>query len=121
MAALSGKIVWLTGAGSGIGLSGAQLLAEAGAHVILSGRRPDVLAEAVAGIKKAGHSAEAAPLDVADKVAVAALGAALVQRHKKVDILVNSAGLNIPQRSWKELTAENWDLVIQANLNGSAY
>src|SRR5260221_4928617 len=99
MAELSGKIAWQTGAGSGIGLAGAQALAAAGAHVILSGRRPAVLEEAVAGIKASGHSAEAAPLDVADSAAVAALGAALLKRHKRIDILVNSAGLNIPKRS----------------------
>src|SRR5207244_9700487 len=58
MTELKGKIAWLTGAGTGIGLSGAEELAAAGAHVILSGRRADKLEEGVASIKRAGGSAE---------------------------------------------------------------
>jgi NADP-dependent 3-hydroxy acid dehydrogenase YdfG len=121
MAELSGKIAWLTGAGTGIGLSGAQELAAAGAHVILSGRRPAVLEEAVAGIKRAGGSAEAAALDVSDRHAVAALAADILKRHKRVDILVNSAGTNIVKRWLKEITAEDWEKMVAINLNGAAY
>jgi NADP-dependent 3-hydroxy acid dehydrogenase YdfG len=121
MAELSGKIAWLTGAGSGIGLSGAQELAAAGAHVILSGRRAGVLDEAVADLRKAGHSAEAAALDVSDRVAVAQVADRLLARHKKIDILVNSAGTNIVKRWLKELTAEAWEQMVAINLNGAAY
>jgi NADP-dependent 3-hydroxy acid dehydrogenase YdfG len=67
MAALTGKIAWLTGAGSGIGRAGAQALAEAGATVIISGRTPEGVQESVALITQAGGKAEAAVLDVADK------------------------------------------------------
>jgi NADP-dependent 3-hydroxy acid dehydrogenase YdfG len=121
MAELSGKIAWITGAGSGIGLSGAQELAAAGAHVILSGRRPALLDEAVAALRKAGHGAEAAPLDVADRHAVAKLADSLLARHKKIDILVNSAGTNILKRWLKELTPEAWEKMVAINLNGAAY
>src|SRR5581483_9115235 len=98
MAELTGKIAWLTGAGTGIGLSGAQELAAAGAHVILSGRRADVLEQAAAGIARAGGSAETAVLDVGDRRAVAKVADALLARHKTIDILVNSAGNNIVKR-----------------------
>jgi NADP-dependent 3-hydroxy acid dehydrogenase YdfG len=121
MAELTGKIAWVTGAGSGIGLSGAQELAAAGAHVILSGRRPALLDQAVADLRKAGHSAEAAALDVSDRVAVARVAETLLARHKKIDILVNSAGTNIVKRWLKKLTAEAWEKMIAINLNGAAY
>ncbi|HUA54717.1 MAG TPA: SDR family oxidoreductase [Candidatus Sulfotelmatobacter sp.] len=121
MAELSGKIAWLTGAGTGIGLSGAQELAAAGAHVVLSGRRADVLETAVAGIKRAGGSAETAALDVSDRVAVARLADDILKRHKRVDILVNSAGTNIVKRWLKDLTAEAWEKMVAINLNGAAY
>ena len=58
MGSLSGKVVWVTGAGSGIGLAGAQQLAAAGATVIMSGRRADVLEREAGSIRKAGHKAE---------------------------------------------------------------
>jgi len=121
MAELSGKIAWLTGAGTGIGLSGAQELAAAGAHVVLSGRRADVLETAVAGIKRAGGSAEAVALDVSDRGAVGKLADDILKRHKRVDILVNSAGTNIVKRWLKDLTAEAWEKMVAINLNGAAY
>jgi NADP-dependent 3-hydroxy acid dehydrogenase YdfG len=121
MAELSGKVAWLTGAGTGIGLAGAQELAAAGAHVILSGRRPAVLADAVAGIKRAGGNAEVAPLDVSDRHAVATLADGILTRHKRIDILVNSAGTNIVKRWLKDLTPENWEMMVGIHLNGAAY
>ena len=121
MAELSGKIAWITGAGTGIGLSGAEELAAAGAHVILSGRRADVLDKAVAELKRAGRSVEAAALDVSDRLAVGKLADALLARHKKIDILVNSAGTNIVKRWLKELTPEAWEKMVAINLNGAAY
>jgi NADP-dependent 3-hydroxy acid dehydrogenase YdfG len=68
---LKGKIAWVTGGGSGIGRAGAEELAAAGASVILSGRRPAELEEVERAIAAAGGAAEAAPLDVTDKSAVA--------------------------------------------------
>lgn len=121
MAELAGKIAWLTGAGTGIGLSGAQELAAAGAHVVVSGRRPAVLDEAVAGIKRAGGSAEAAALDVSDRAAVARLADTILTRHKRIDILVNSAGTNVVKRWLKDLTADVWEKMVAINLNGAAY
>src|SRR5205814_1474299 len=109
------------GAGSGIGLAGAQHLAAAGAHVVLSGRRGALVEEAAAALRKQGHQAEAAALDVADKAAVARVGADLLKRHGHVDILVNSAGTNLPKRGWSDMSAEGWDSVIQTNLNGAVY
>lgn len=118
---LQGKIAWLTGAGSGIGRAGAQELAASGATVIVSGRRQEGLDETVALIAKEGGKAEAVLLDVADKEAVARAGAEIVARHGGVDILVNSAGLNLSTRLWKQLTPDSFDHIVGINLNGALY
>jgi NADP-dependent 3-hydroxy acid dehydrogenase YdfG len=118
---LEGKIAWLTGAGSGIGRAGAQELAASGARVIVSGRSQEGLDETVALIAKAGGKAEALALDVADKAAVARAGAEILARHGGVDILVNSAGLNLSTRLWKQLTPDTFDHIVGINLNGALY
>jgi NADP-dependent 3-hydroxy acid dehydrogenase YdfG len=120
-AVLKGKIAWVTGAGSGIGRAGATALAAGGAHLVLSGRRREQLAEVAAEIAAAGGSAEIASLDVADKASVAEAGAGLLARHGRVDILVNSAGLNLPTRFWRDLTPDSFDHIVGINLNGALY
>ncbi|HEV2547204.1 MAG TPA: SDR family oxidoreductase [Stellaceae bacterium] len=118
---LEGKVAWLTGAGSGIGLAGARELAKAGARVVLSGRRAEPLAAAVAAINDEGGQAEAAALDVADKAAVAAAAAGILERLGRIDILVNSAGINLPTRLWKDLTPETFERIVGINLHGALY
>lgn len=121
MATLSGKVAWLTGAGSGIGQSGAVELAKAGATVVISGRRAAALEETRALVAAAGGKCEQLPLDVADKREVAKAAAELLSRHGRCDILVNSAGLNVPKRYLKDLVPDDWDKVIGINLNGALY
>lgn len=121
MPTLSGKVAWITGAGSGIGLAGAQALAEAGATVVMSGRRGDVLEREAAKILKAGGRVEVETLDVSDRAAVKRVADAILSRHAKVDILVNSAGLNVTNRFWRNQTLEGWDEVIGINVDGSFY
>jgi NADP-dependent 3-hydroxy acid dehydrogenase YdfG len=121
MKSLEGKIAWITGAGSGIGLGGARALAGAGATVIMSGRRGDVLEREGAAIRSSGGKADVEPLDVSDPGAVQHVAQAILARHHKVDILVNSAGLNNPQRYWRDQTVESWNQVIRINLDGTFY
>ena len=121
MGSLDGKIAWVTGAGTGIGLAGAQALAQAGALVVMSGRRADVLEREAGQIRKNGGKAEAQALDVSDAAAVKRVADGILQRHGKVDILVNSAGLNNPQRYWRDQTVESWNQVIRINLDGTFY
>ena len=121
MTALAGKVAWVTGAGTGIGLAGAKALAEAGATVVMSGRRKEVLEPEAEKLRIRGHRIETAALDVASKKEVRRAADAILQAHGKVDILVNSAGLNVPNRYWKNQTLEGWDEVIGINLDGSFY
>lgn len=115
------RVAWITGGGSGIGLAGAQELAKEGWTVVISGRRKDVLDEAVAGIVKAGGSAEAIALDVGNAVDCEKAAQAIVAKHGRIDLLVNSAGLNIPKRSWEDVTTEGWDKVVNIDLSGVMY
>jgi len=121
MATLNGKVAWITGAGSGIGQAGAVELAKAGAAVVISGRRAEALEETRKLVSAAGGVVEKLPLDVADKKQVAHAAKELLDRHGRCDILVNSAGVNVPKRLYKELVPDDWDKVIGINLNGALY
>jgi NADP-dependent 3-hydroxy acid dehydrogenase YdfG len=116
MAGLQGKVAWITGGGSGIGLAGGVELARAGAHVIISGRNEETLALALREVKAAG-SGEAVPLDVSSKEDVARAAA----RIGRVDILVNSAGINSPRRNFHNVSLEAWDQIVAINLSGMFY
>ena len=120
-ATLKGKVAWITGGGSGIGQAGAIELANAGATVVISGRRADALEDTSKRIVAAGGKVEKLVLDVADKKHVAQAAKELLARHGRCDILVNSAGLNVPKRFYKDLAPDDWDKVIGINLNGALY
>ncbi len=121
MSKLKGKIAWITGAGTGIGLAGAQALAQSGAVVVMSGRRKEILELEAEKIRIRGGLAEVEVLDVSDPVAVKKAAANIFSRHGVVDILLNSAGLNTANRFWKNQTIEGWRDVIGINLDGSFY
>ncbi|MBW2622981.1 MAG: SDR family oxidoreductase [Deltaproteobacteria bacterium] len=118
---LTGKVAWITGGGTGIGQAGAFALAGAGVKVILSGRRPEPLVETVRRIQDQGGQASAEPLDVTDAEAVQALAGRIQRQDRRIDFLVNSAGINIPDRSWERVSPEKWDEVIDIDLNGAFY
>lgn len=113
---LAGKVAWITGGGSGIGLAGAVELQKAGAKVVISGRSEATLKEAMQRVK-----AEAIALDVGDKAQVARVAADIQKRHGRIDILVNSAGINLPQRNFRNVSAEGWDQIVAINLSGMFY
>lgn len=119
MAELEGRTAWITGGGSGIGAAGAAALAAAGAHVVLSGRRPDALERVAAGIVAAGQGAETLPLDVADWPAVEQAARRIQDRLGRVDVLVNGAGVNVANREFATIDPADWHAVIDANLNGA--
>jgi NADP-dependent 3-hydroxy acid dehydrogenase YdfG len=118
---LTGKVAWVTGAGTGIGEGSAVALAGAGMKLVLSGRREAELARVAKRITDAGGTARIAPLDVVDAKAVAAVVKGIEQQEGRIDVVVNSAGLNVTRRNWKHLAIEDWDRVLRIDLDGAFY
>ena len=121
MASLTGKVAWVTGAGSGIGQAAAVALAKEGATVVLTGRRKEPLEETAAAIKKAGGKAVVKPADLMKSAAVARVAKDIDKKFGRCDILVNNAGLNIQERTWAQLSAAGAEQVIDGNLSSAFY
>ena len=120
MTKLTGKIAWVTGAGSGIGEAGALALADEGATVVLTGRRLAELERVAEDIREAtGGSAHCRAGDVTKAAEMREIARWLADALGRIDILVNNAGSNIRERSWTELTAEGADQVIATNLTSA--
>ncbi len=118
---LNGAVAWITGAGTGIGQAGALALAGAGAEVVLSGRRQAELEQTAARIRDDDGHAVVETLDVTDTAAVTAVAERIRTRWGRCDILVNSAGMNVPNRHWSEIDQTTFDRVVAVNLNGAFY
>jgi NADP-dependent 3-hydroxy acid dehydrogenase YdfG len=118
MTDLAQKIVWITGAGTGIGEAAALALAKAGATVVLTGRRAEPL-EAVA--TRIGAKANVAPGDLMQPDTAARIVRRIEKDFGRLDILVNNAGLNIGQRMWSQLTPQGIDEVVRGNLSSAMY
>jgi NAD(P)-dependent dehydrogenase (short-subunit alcohol dehydrogenase family) len=116
------SVVVVTGAGSGVGRAIALKFAAEGWRVALVGRQATTLAEtaALASPESDGQVA-AFPCDVSAPDAVAAMGAAVLARYGEVDVLVNSAGINITRRSFETLATDDWQRVLATNLHGAFY
>jgi NADP-dependent 3-hydroxy acid dehydrogenase YdfG len=121
MAALTGKVAWVTGAGSGIGQAAAIALAKEGAAVVLTGRRKEPLQQTAATIKKAGGKVDVKPGDLMKAAAVTKIAKDIEKKYGRCDILVNNAGLNILERKWNQLTPAGAELVIDGNLSSAFY
>ena len=90
---LSGRVALVTGAYRGLGFSIARGLAQAGATVILNGRKPDELARAAKSLADDGQRSDVAAFDITDRAAITAAVDAVVAKHGSIDILVNNAGI----------------------------
>lgn len=112
------KVALVTGAGSGIGRAVALGLLQDGFHVVLSGRRPEPLAEVAEAAQAAGQQALAIPADVRDEQSVQALFDAIEKRWGRLDVLFNNAGVNAPAVPMDELPVERWKDVIDTNVTG---
>ena len=115
-----GRVVWITGAGSGMGAASARRAAAAGWRVGLSGRRVDALDEVAATIRDEGGEALVVPLDVADRAAVAPARDVLLAQWGRLDGLVLAAGLNAPQRRWSDQRMSDFESIVATNLTGVA-
>lgn len=115
---LDDKVIIITGASSGLGVSFAEACAQAGADVILAARRLEQLNATAELVRKAGRRALTVQADVTDPDQCAALVDAAVQEFGRVDILVNNAGVGTAIPAVRE-TPEQFRIVIDVNLNGS--
>ena len=118
MSSIAGQVVWITGAGTGIGRAMALAFAAAGCRVAITGRRAEMLAETAALMEAAGAKALVVAADVADAEAVTAAHAAVVAGLGAVEILVNNAGTNAKRRHWRDLSAADMARVVDVNLKG---
>lgn len=116
------SVVWVTGAGSGIGRACAIAFAKAGGIVALTGRRADRLRETAAMISEAGGTpALVAPADLADRDAVSAAYATIESTLGAPLMLVNSAGWNVTRRHWNNLEPAGASDVIDIDLKAMFY
>ena len=117
---IQGKVVLITGGGTGLGAETARLLASKGAVVAVAGRRKNKLDEVVAQITNAGGRAGAYQLDVVRKEQVKAVVDAVIADFGKLDVLINNAGL-MPIRPMAEVNTDEWDAMIDINIKGVLY
>jgi NAD(P)-dependent dehydrogenase (short-subunit alcohol dehydrogenase family) len=115
----SNKTAWITGAGTGIGAAAAERLAADGTHVVLSGRRVEPLEKVAGVVRMAGGDATVAPLDVSNADAACATAERILAALGGIDILVHSAGINIPNRAWADLTPEDFQRIQRINVEGA--
>ena len=115
---LDSKTAVVIGGTSGIGLTLAKGLAEAGANVIPSGRRRDRVEFVAHDIKKAGGRSLAVPCDVADRSSLQSLLDAACAEFGKVDILLNCAGIT-QKTPIVDMSEKDWNAILETNLNGT--
>jgi NADP-dependent 3-hydroxy acid dehydrogenase YdfG len=117
---ITGKVVAITGASSGIGEATALLLAARGARVVLGARRTDRLVDLTRRIASAGGEAISMQIDVRRRDDLAALVTAAQQRYDRLDVLVNNAGV-MPVSPLDALRVEDWELMVDVNIKGVLY
>jgi NADP-dependent 3-hydroxy acid dehydrogenase YdfG len=118
MGKLDGKVALITGAGTGIGRSTAIMFAAEGAELVIAGRRQAPLDEVVSEITSAGGKVTAKSADMEDQASVEALAAYALEKHGRVDILINNAGHSSKVRSVRWISREEFDSVYAVNVAG---
>ena len=121
MGSLEGAVVVITGAARGIGRAIAEELGSAGAKVVVNYAKSKEAAEDLATkLQQNGTESVAIQADVSEPQQAVRLIEEAVQRFGRIDVLVNNAGINV-DRSMKNLSTDDWNKVIQNDLNGCFY
>jgi 3-hydroxy acid dehydrogenase/malonic semialdehyde reductase len=118
MQSLNGWTALVTGAGAGIGEACATALSQAGARVVLAGRRRERLEALAARLPTPSHLLE---LDVRSRAEVEAALSSLPAPFSEVDVLVNNAGLGLGMEPAHEASLEDWETMIDTNCKGLVY
>jgi NAD(P)-dependent dehydrogenase (short-subunit alcohol dehydrogenase family) len=116
---LTSRIALVTGASRGIGYATARALAKAGAHVVAVARTQAGLEELDDEIRQGGGSATLVPLNLNDFDGIARLGAALHERHGRLDILVGNAGVAGPSSPLGHIELKPWNEVMAVNVTAN--
>jgi NADP-dependent 3-hydroxy acid dehydrogenase YdfG len=111
------KVIAITGASSGIGEATAKLLAENGAKVVLGARRTEKLEKIVEEIRRQGGSAEFKTVNVVDREDMKAFIHFAKDTFGRIDVIFNNAGV-MPLSPMSALKVEEWDTMINVNING---
>ncbi|MDE2147457.1 MAG: SDR family oxidoreductase [Burkholderiales bacterium] len=117
---LSGRVAFVTGASSGLGMQFAKTLAAAGAGVVLAARRIERLKTLRAEIESLGGDAHVVGLDVTDPASIRAAVAHAETEMGAIDILVNNSGVSATQKL-TEVTPESYDHVMDTNTRGAFF
>ncbi|OAH40208.1 oxidoreductase [Sphingobium yanoikuyae] len=117
---IEGKVVLITGGGTGLGAETAEMLASKGAKVAIAARRRGKLDEVAARISSSGGNAKGYELDVANKDQFKSVVDAVASDFGRLDVLINNAGL-MPIRPMAEVNTDEWDAMIDVNLRGTLY
>jgi NADP-dependent 3-hydroxy acid dehydrogenase YdfG len=120
MSGISGKVVAITGASSGIGEATALLLAERGAKVVLGARRTDRLAALAECITQAGGVAAYVRTDVRRRDDVRGLAGLASERFGRLDVLVSNVGVGLVS-ALDDLRVEDWEEMVDVNIKGVLY
>src|SRR5215470_22157 len=116
---LHGRVVLVTGAGSGIGRATAELMAAMGARVVAADVDEERGAATVALLSGEGRDAVFAAADVTDRTAVEALVATAVAAYGRLDCAANCAGVGAGHAPTHEYPEQEWDRIVTVNLKGT--
>ena len=115
------NVAVVTGAGSGVGQAVALALATANWQVAIVGRRSEALRDTAKKAEKDSANLHLFPCDIGDRADVAKLAESLLKRFGSIHVLVNAAGTNAPPRGLRELSFEDYQRMLDTNLNGAYY